>query len=58
MHPDKLAQRGLTVGAKEQAEFARIKDVHAILSDPTRRQGGVCVWVSSGWEKRMLSVIS
>jgi curved DNA-binding protein CbpA len=54
MHPDKLAQRGLTVGAKEQAEFARIKDAHAILSDPTRRQGG---GVSSGWKKRMLSVI-
>jgi hypothetical protein len=37
MHPDKLAQRGHTVTAADQAKFTRMKEAYEVLSDPHRR---------------------
>lgn len=34
MHPDKLRQRGQVVSADAAAQFGRVKDAHAVLSDP------------------------
>lgn len=38
MHPDKLAQRGKTVTAEDQAKFTRMKEAYEVLSDPHKRQ--------------------
>lgn len=38
MHPDKLAQRGLTVTPELQAKFTRMKEGYEVLSDPHKRE--------------------
>lgn len=38
MHPDKLAQRGKTVTAQDQAKFQRMKEAYEVLSDPHKRE--------------------
>lgn len=38
MHPDKLAQKGLTVTEEHQAKFTRMKEAYEILSDPHKRE--------------------
>ena len=38
MHPDKLAQRGLTVTDEDQARFTRMKEAYEVLSDPHKRE--------------------
>lgn len=37
MHPDKLAQRGLSVNAESQAKFTKMKEAYEVLSDPHKR---------------------
>lgn len=37
MHPDKLAQRGLSVTAELQAKFTKMKEAYEVLSDPHKR---------------------
>ena len=37
MHPDKLAQRGLSVTAESQAKFTKMKEAYEVLSDPHKR---------------------
>lgn len=38
MHPDKLAQRGLTVTPESQARFTRMKEAYETLSDSHKRE--------------------
>lgn len=38
MHPDKLAQRGLTVTEADQAKFTRMKEAYEVLADPHKRE--------------------
>lgn len=38
MHPDKLAQKGKTVTAEDQAKFQRMKEAYEVLSDPHKRE--------------------
>ena len=38
MHPDKLAQRGLTATEEDQAKFTRMKEAYEILSDPHKKE--------------------
>lgn len=38
MHPDKLAQKGLTVTAEHQARFTRMKEAYEVLSDTHKRE--------------------
>jgi DnaJ domain/Transmembrane Fragile-X-F protein len=37
MHPDKLAQRGLSVTPEMQAQFTQMKEAYDVLSDPYKR---------------------
>ena len=38
MHPDKLAQRGITVTEEDLARFQKMKDAYDVLSDPNKRR--------------------
>ncbi len=38
MHPDKLAQKGLTVSPEDQARFTKMKEAYECLSDPRKRE--------------------
>ena len=38
MHPDKLAQRGITVTPEAQAKFTHMKECYETLSDPHKRE--------------------
>lgn len=38
MHPDKLAQRGITPSDEDQAKFTRMKEAYEVLSDPHKRE--------------------
>jgi len=38
MHPDKLAQRGLTVTPEAQAEFQKMKEAYECLRDPHKKE--------------------
>ncbi len=38
MHPDKLAQRGLTVTPEDQAKFQRMKEAYECLRDPHKKE--------------------
>jgi len=38
MHPDKLAQKGITVTPEAQAKFTRMKECYETLSDPHKRE--------------------
>mmetsp|Transcript_19581 Transcript_19581/g.48760 ORF Transcript_19581/g.48760 Transcript_19581/m.48760 type:complete len:528 (-) Transcript_19581:55-1638(-) len=38
MHPDKLAQRGLTVTPEAQAKFQKMKEAYECLRDPHKRE--------------------
>lgn len=38
LHPDKLAQKGITVTAEHSQKFLKVKEAYDILSDPKRRR--------------------
>jgi len=38
MHPDKLAQRGMTVTEQDQAKFQKMKEAYEVLSDNHKRE--------------------